>query len=240
MAKPATGERGGAQNSGRNTDPTRADGSRRAEYLGPEKRRPMVLDAAQAIFAEGGFSDASMNAIAARAGVSKAVLYDCYPGGKQEIYFAMLDRGEKIFMDHMMEVLDHTNRLPLEDALREGIAAFLNYAEVNPRGFRIAFGEPGTSDPEIAKRAAKIRSLMVEKMGERTRLIMEEAGVPDTPLTDIYNRSIVAISEELAHWALSDPTLPRAQAVEAVVVWLMKGFERIIPGDSWRRPVDPD
>lgn len=221
----------------RATGAGRADGGRRAEYLGPEKRRPMVLDAAQAIFAEGGFADASMNAIADRAGVSKAVLYDCYPGGKQEIYFAMLDRGEQIFMEHMMEVLDHTNRLPLEDALREGLSAFLNYAAVNPLGFRIAFGQPGTSDPEIALRAARIRDFMVAKMGERTRQIMSESGLPIPPIVDVYNRSIVAIAEELAHWSLREPELPRAQAVEAVVVWLMKGFERIIPGDSWAKPV---
>jgi AcrR family transcriptional regulator len=198
----------------------------------------MVLDAARAIFAEGGFSDASMNAIAERAGVSKAVLYDCYPGGKQEIYFAMLDQGEKIFLDHMTEVLDHTNRLPLEDALREGLSAFLNYAEVNPLGFRIAFGEPGTSDPEIARRSTQIREFMVRKMGERTRQILLDAGLPIPPIVDVYNRVIVAIAEELAHWALREPELPRAQAVEAVVQWLMKGFERIVPGDSWRKAVD--
>lgn len=212
--------------------------AKRAEYLGPEKRRPMVLDAAQAIFAEGGFADASMSAIAARAGVSKAVLYDCYPGGKQEIYFALLDRGEKVFRDHMLGVLDHTNRLPLEDALREGLMAFINYAEVNPLGFQIAFGEPGTADSEIAKRTALVKDFMVAKMGERTRLIMEDAGVPITPLVDVYNRSIVAIAEELAHWVLRDPSLPRAQLVAAVVQWLMKGFENIIPGDSWRSGVD--
>lgn len=214
------------------------DRAKRAEYLGPEKRRPMVLDAAQAIFAEGGFSDASMNAIAARAGVSKAVLYDCYPGGKQEIYFAMLDRGEQIFMDHMMEVLDHTNRLPLEEALREGLMAFLNYAEVNPLGFRIAFGEPGTSDQEIARRATQIKDFMVAKMGERTRLIIAEAGIPETPVIEVYNRAIVAIAEELAHWTLRAPELPKEQLVQAVVEWLMKGFEQIIPGDSWQRPAE--
>ncbi len=211
--------------------------TKRAQYLGPEKRRPLVLDAAQAIFAEGGFADASMAAIAARAGVSKAVLYDCFPGGKQEIYFSLLDRGEKVFLEHMLEVLDHTNRLPLEEALREGLLAFLNYAEIIPTGFRIIFGEPGTSDLEIAKRAAETKQLMVRKMGERTRQIMSTAGVPITPLADVYNRSIVAIAEELAHWVLHEPELSRGTLVELVVQWLMKGFEQIIPGDVWKKPL---
>jgi len=214
--------------------------AKRAEYLGPEKRRPMVLDAAQAIFAEGGFADASMSAIASRAGVSKAVLYDCFPGGKQEIYYALLDRGEQIFIEHMAEMLDHTNRLPLEQALREGLLAFMNYAEVNPLGFRIIFGEPGTSDPEIARRSAKTREFMVQRMGERTTQIMEAADVPVTRLSEVYNRSLVAIAEEMARWVLREPEIPRAQLVEALVQWLMKGFERIIPGDTWKEPVPPD
>lgn len=211
--------------------------AKRAEYLGPERRRPIVLDAAQQIFAEGGFADASMTAIAERAGVSKAVLYDCFPGGKQEIYYAMLDRGEQIFMEHMLAILERMNRLPLEAALRDGLMGFLEYAQVNPRGFRIIFGEAGTADPEIAKRSARTRDLMVSKMGERTREIMRAAGVPITPLADVYNRSIVAVAEELARWTLHDLSLDRRIVVEAVVQWFMKGFETIIPGDDWRRGV---
>jgi AcrR family transcriptional regulator len=209
--------------------------ARRAEYLGPERRRPLVLDAAQGIFAEGGFSDASMAAIATRAGVSKAVLYDCFPGGKQEIYYALLDRAEKAFMDFMLGVLDQTNKLPLDRALREGITSFVEYARANPQTFRIIFGDAGTADPNIASRAARTRELMIAKMGERTRQIMSAAGVPITRTADIYNRGIVAVSEELARWMLHEPDLPCQDIVGQTVDWFMKGFEQIIPGDSWNR-----
>lgn len=210
--------------------------AKRATYLGPEKRRPLVLDAALEIFAEGGFADASMAAIAARAGVSKAVLYDCFPGGKQDIYYALLDRGEARFTDHMFGMLERTNKLPLEDALREGFKAFIEYAEINPLGFRIIFGEAGTSDAEIARRAERTKELMVAKMGQRTAQIMEGAGVPVTPLADVYNRAIIGAFEEVARMLLRHPDLDRGAAVEAIVVWFMKGFERLIPGDAWRRP----
>jgi AcrR family transcriptional regulator len=207
--------------------------AKRAEYLGPERRRPMVLDAALSIFADGGFADASMSAIAARAGVSKAVLYDCFPGGKQEIYFALLDRGEQIFLSHMMDVLTHTATLPLDEALREGLSAFLSYAEVNPLGFRLIFGEPGSADPEIARRSAHARKLIVDKMGERTRAIMREAGVEIDPLADVYNRSLVAIAEEMAQWVLQQPSLPRERMIEMVVRWLMDGFSHMLPEEVW-------
>lgn len=212
--------------------------AKRAEYLGPERRRPLVLDAAESIFAEGGFSDTSMSAIASRAQVSKAVLYDCFPGGKQEIYFALLDRAEASITEHVLSVLDRTNKLPLEDALREGIMAFITYAEENPLAFRILFSEAGTSDPEIAKRARRAKDRMVDKMGERTRQIMEEGGVPITNLASMYNRAIVAIIEEMARWLHEDPDLPKPLLVKALVRWMMQGFETIIPGDAWRKPAD--
>lgn len=211
--------------------------ARRAEYLGPERRRPLVLDAAQAIFAEGGFSDASMAAIAARAGVSKAVLYDCFPKGKQEIYYALLDRGEKAFLDHMLAVLDRVGKLPLEQSLREGLTGFIEYAQANPNTFRLIFGEAGTSDPEIAARAAHSRELIIAKMGDSTRAIMTAAGVPVTREAAVYNRATVAVAEEIARWMLHEPDLQCTNVVEMIVVWFMKGYERIIPRVVWENPL---
>ncbi len=66
----------------------RAKTNARAAYLGPERRRPLVLGAAMEAFAERGFLATSMNDVAGRAAVSKAVLYDCYPGGKDELFAA--------------------------------------------------------------------------------------------------------------------------------------------------------
>jgi AcrR family transcriptional regulator len=211
--------------------------AKRAEYLGPERRRPLVLEAARAIFSDGGFAEASMSAIAERAGVSKAVLYDCFPGGKQEIYYALLDRGEDSFMEHMLEVLDRTNKLPLEQALREGMFAFVDYARIDPQGFRIMFGDAGTADRVIARRAARAKERMVQKMGERTEQILAAGGFPMTPVVEVYNRSIIAVCEELGHWIMRDPSLDPKELVESVVVWFMKGFEHIIPGTAWREPV---
>jgi AcrR family transcriptional regulator len=193
-----------------------------------------VLTAARAIFSEGGFADASMSAIADRAGVSKAVLYDCFPGGKQEIYYALLDRAEHSFMEHMLGVLDRTNKLPLEQALREGMAAFVDYARMDPEGFRIIFGDAGTSDPEIARRTARTKELIVAKMGERTEQILESVGIRLTPLTEIYNRAIVAVCVELGQVVMRTPAMDTKHIVGMIVDWFMKGFETIIPGTAWR------
>src|SRR5918996_3819575 len=66
----------------------------RAAHLGPERRRPLVLDAARHLFVEHGYRGTSMEGIAAAAGVTKPVVYRCYPN-KQELFRALLGREEE-------------------------------------------------------------------------------------------------------------------------------------------------
>jgi AcrR family transcriptional regulator len=207
---------------------------KRAEYLGPQRRRPLVLDAALEIFAEGGFADASMQAIADRAGVSKAVLYDCFPGGKQEIYNALLERGEQTFMDHMTETLSRTSKLPVDQGLSLGISSFLEYAELHPHSFRVIFGEAGTRDLDVVKSAERTRERIIAILGARTRDVMRRGGLDDSPIFEIFPRAIVAVAEEMARWLLRSPGVAREPAVQVVVAWMMKGFEQLIPNEAWR------
>ena len=209
--------------------------AKRAEYLGPERRRPLVLDAALEIFAGGGFADASMQAIADRAGVSKAVLYDCFPGGKQEIYYALVERGEQTFMEHMAGVLLRTENLSVEESLRIGLRAFLEYAEIYPHSFRVIFGDAGTRDPEVARRAERAREQVVSAIRERTRDIIRANEREPSATSDVYPRTIVAVGEEIARWILRDPTAPRDAIVDTVVNWFMRGLDQLIPNGA-RRP----
>src|SRR5262249_51657456 len=68
-------------------------GRRRAAHLGPERRRPLVLDAALGLFVERGYRGTAMEAIAEAAGVTKPVVYECYPS-KAELFRALLEREE--------------------------------------------------------------------------------------------------------------------------------------------------
>src|SRR6266436_2861630 len=66
----------------------------RAAHLGPERRRPLVLDAAFDLFVKRGYEGTSMEAIAAAAGVTKPVVYNCF-SSKEELFEALLRREEE-------------------------------------------------------------------------------------------------------------------------------------------------
>ena len=76
------------------TESGEKQGRKRAAHLGPERRRPEVLDAALKLFLERGYQGTSMEAIARAAGVTKPVVYACFPG-KDELFRALLAREEE-------------------------------------------------------------------------------------------------------------------------------------------------
>src|SRR5437773_10637344 len=98
---------------------------RRAAHLGPERRRPLVLDAAFRLFLERGYEGTSMAAVAEGAGVTKPVVYDCYPS-KEELFEALLRREEARVLGEIQASLpDDADVEDPEPLLVEALTAFL-------------------------------------------------------------------------------------------------------------------
>ena len=83
----------------------------RGARLPRSARRAQLLEAAQEVFVENGYHAAAMDEIAVRAGVSKPVLYQHFPG-KLDLYLAILDQ-------HITELLDAVHALADGDVVRE-------------------------------------------------------------------------------------------------------------------------
>ncbi len=70
-------------------------------------RRRQLLDAALEVFVARGYHAAAMDEIADRAGVSKPVLYQHFPG-KHELYLALLDES----VDRLIEAVEAPSAPP--------------------------------------------------------------------------------------------------------------------------------
>jgi AcrR family transcriptional regulator len=124
---------------------------RRAAHLGPERRRPLVLDAAMGVFLEHGFEGASMDAIANAAGVSKPVVYDCF-ANKGELFEALFQREEARVIGEIGAALPAAAPNGAEAALADGFTAFLRAVAASPEAYRtILLGEGGMS-ANVARR----------------------------------------------------------------------------------------
>src|SRR5262245_43254562 len=99
-----------------------------------EFRTSAILEAARKVFAKEGFNDATVDDIAAEAGVAKGTVY-LYYGSKREIYFAALKFGIERMYAALVEELKSVSTT--EDKLRALIAAKLAYFEENRDFFKI-------------------------------------------------------------------------------------------------------
>src|SRR5664279_4723745 len=81
-------------------------------------RRKQLLAAAQEVFVANGYHAAAMDDIAERAGVSKPVLYQHFPG-KLELYLALLDTQAEMLSSAVHDALATTddNRLRVHGVL---------------------------------------------------------------------------------------------------------------------------
>ena len=74
-------------------------------------RRRQLLDAAREVFVARGYHAAAMDEIADRAGVSKPVLYQHFPG-KQDLYLALLDESVEQLIEGVRTALRSTTERP--------------------------------------------------------------------------------------------------------------------------------
>lgn len=193
----------------------------------------MVLDAALEVFCEHGIDGASMAAIARRGGITKPVLYDCFPGGKNEIILALLDREEERIVDHLQGILSMTRRMPVGEGIRLGVRAFLEYADINPLGFQLMLAS-GSGDPEISMRTERVIERIIAQMGARAMEIADSMDAPPV-IGEIFMRSIVGVAYYLARWWGRDKPIEREVIADIVSAWMMKGLEGLVPSEALNR-----
>jgi AcrR family transcriptional regulator len=175
----------------------------RAAHLGPERRRPLVLDAAMEVFLERGFEGASMDAIARAAGVSKPVVYNCFVS-KDELFKALFQREEARVTDEIRASLPEGAPAGIEAALAEGLTAFLRAVAAQPESYRVILLGEGGMNAAVAKRIRTGRERQVDAAAEATRALLGAGRSFDERATRLFAQVLVGVGEAGARALLSD------------------------------------
>jgi AcrR family transcriptional regulator len=186
---------------------TTTEPRRRAAHLGPERRRPLVLDAAFRLFLERGYSGTSMEAIAQAAGVTKPVVYACYPS-KDELFKALLEREEARVLRQVQDALPAAADLDdPERTLIEAFTAFLRAVAASPDAYRVVFLGEGGVDRAVARRVQRGREMQIDAIAALARTWIEEGGSDGDAeaASRLVGHLIVALGEAGARALLSDP-----------------------------------
>lgn len=115
----------------------------RARHLGPDRRRPQVLDAALELAAQHGLAGVTMATVSSHLGVSRPVVYDCYPG-RGEILAALLDRETGVALARLLAILPPMKTGSVEQMFVDGFRSLLDDVRDRPASWRIIYA----NDPD--------------------------------------------------------------------------------------------
>jgi len=106
-------------------------------------RRRAMLQAAQAVFAEKGFSRATLDEIAHRAEFGKGTLYNYFEGGKEELLFAIFDDMNDNFIEVINSSLSvwQTGETTFRETIKQFIAACFSFFNKNRDQFMVSMKE---------------------------------------------------------------------------------------------------
>jgi AcrR family transcriptional regulator len=146
----------------------------RAAHLGPERRRPQILDVAFELFVQHGYKATSMDEIARAAGVTKPVVYACFPS-KAELFGELLDREERRMLTQFgVALAAAAARLDdVETTLTTGFTSMLRAVTDTPEAYRIALLGGGGADAMIDVRVRRGREQQVAAMAAAARHWLE-------------------------------------------------------------------
>lgn len=199
-------------------------------------RRLAILEAARAAFADGGFHQTSLDAVAERAGVSKALIYEHFDS-KRELYLAMLEMHVEELVERVSAAVTAADQP--EERMRSGLEAFFAFVEERRGAWRIMFRNPG--DPDVAVYMERLRDGVAAVVAA---LMSEEAeqAFPDVPererIIQMVAQQMVGAMQALADWWDLHREIPREEVIQGAMDFAWSGQERLSHGLRWQPVYD--
>lgn len=207
---------GSGSNRERGAD--RGRSTARGRRLPRHARRMQLLGAARDVFVAQGYHAAAMDDIAERAGVSKPVLYQHFPG-KLELYLALLDQHTQELVGRVEEALasspDNLRRI------ERSVGAYFDFVDDEGGAYLLVFESDLRSEPEVRRRVEQSLQACVDAI---TRTIAADTGVNEDE-AELLSVGLCGLAEVGARWWLgSGGTVSKERAVELLVSLAWRGI----------------
>ena len=190
----------------------------RGGRLPRKERREQLLGSALEVFVAQGYHAAAMDDIADRAGVSKPVLYQHFPG-KLELYLALLDRSCDQIIDACRSALESTedNKQRVEATMD----VFYEYVAHDTGAFRLVFESDLTNEPAVREQVDRVTAECARLIAG---VIQQDTGLPDEA-SRLLAVSLVGMAQVSARfWLTEAGGIARDQAAALVAGLAWRGI----------------
>jgi AcrR family transcriptional regulator len=174
------------------------------------QRREQLISIGRELFAERGFDATSVEEVAARAKVSKPMVYEHF-GGKEGLYAVVVDREVRAILDRITTAL--TAGHPRE-LLEQAALALLDYIEAETDGFRVLVRES-----PVMSASGSFSSVLNDIAHQVEHILGAEfkAREYDPRLAELYSQALVGMVALTGRWWL-EVRKPRKETVAAHLV----------------------
>jgi AcrR family transcriptional regulator len=194
------------------------DLSARGVRLPRVARRAQLLQAAHDVFVANGYHAAAMDEIAERAGVSKPVLYQHFPG-KLDLYLALLDHSAEVLLRRLHDALLSTE--DNKERVTATMTAYFAFVDDPAETFRLLFESDLTNESAVRERIDRLNATCADEIA---KIIAEDTGLPVEEST-LLAIGLVGVAQVSArYWLGSRGSIPRDAAAELVATLSWRGI----------------
>ncbi|SDT76286.1 DNA-binding transcriptional regulator, AcrR family [Actinoplanes derwentensis] len=175
------------------------------------QRREQLITVGRQLFAERGFDATSVEEVAARAKVSKPVVYEHF-GGKEGLYAVVIDREVRALLDRITTAL--TAGHPRE-LLEQAALALLDYIDEEPHGFQVL-----TRNSPLLSASGSFSSVMNDVAHQVEHILGAEfksRGL-DPKFAELYSQALVGMVALVGQWWREARKPPKKEMVAAQLV----------------------
>lgn len=187
------------------------------------ERRAQLLESALEVFVAQGYHAAAMDDIADRAGVSKPVLYQHFPG-KLDLYLALLDQSCDTIIEATREALEATE--DNKQRVTNTMQVFYDYVANAQGAFRLVFESDLTNEPAVRERVDRVTA---ETASLIASVIHDDTGLPGEQ-SRLLAVSLVGMAQVSARfWLAERGSIDQQDAADLVssLAWRgIRGFPR--------------
>ncbi len=196
-----------------------------------ENRRRELLEAADRVVLRDG-PEASMNAIAAEAGITKPILYRHF-GDKSGLYRALAKRHTDALLDTLRAALD--SRTARRDRVEATLDAYLAAIEARPQVYRFLMHPTEDADAEKDFDTRRYSAPLLRRLGEELAKIIADRldlGPNGEELARVWGHGIVGMMHGAGDWWLAERPCERGQLVAhlADLLWGRLAAAADVPG----------